>query len=92
MIVDVTATDQEKAAAYRALSGPSVERHGGHFVARGGRTVVLEGSWDPERLVVISFPSVEGAQRWYESEDYAEARAARAGGGTWNMVVVDGIA
>ena len=92
VVVDVTTTDQEKATAYRALSKPSIERHGGHFVARGGRTVILEGSWDPERLVVIWFPSIEAAQSWYDSEDYAEARAVRDGAGTYNMVVVEGAA
>lgn len=92
VVVDVTTTDQDKAAAYRALSKPSIERHGGHFVARGGQTVVLEGAWDPERLVVIWFDSIAAAQQWYDSEDYAEARATRAGAGTYNMVVVEGVA
>ncbi|HVU74774.1 MAG TPA: DUF1330 domain-containing protein [Mycobacteriales bacterium] len=92
VVVDVTTTDQDKANAYRALSKPSVERHGGHFVARGGETVVLEGSWDPERLVVIWFDSVAAARAWYESDDYREAREVRAGAGTYNMVVVEGVA
>jgi uncharacterized protein (DUF1330 family) len=91
VVVDVERTDLERAARYSELSGPSVERHGGRFLARGGATRVLEGEWDPERLVVIEFPSANAAQAWYDSEDYQEARAVRRGAGTWRMVVVDGV-
>jgi uncharacterized protein (DUF1330 family) len=52
VLVDISETDPERAARYRAMSGPSVERHGGHFFARGGAIHVLEGNWQPERLVV----------------------------------------
>jgi len=90
VVVDVSATDEDRAAQYRALSGPSVEKHGGRFVARGGALHVLEGDWEPARLVVIEFDSVDAARGWYESDDYAEARAVREGAGTWNMVVVEG--
>ena len=91
VVVDVERTDTERAARYSELSGPSVERHGGRFLARGGALQILEGDWEPERLVVIEFGSVDAAQAWYESADYREARAAREGAGTWRMVVVEGI-
>ena len=90
-VIDVQATDEDKAARYRELSGPSVEKHGGRFIVRGGATDVLEGTWDPERIVVIEFPSSEAARTWYESDEYRQARAVREGAGTWNMVVVDGV-
>jgi uncharacterized protein (DUF1330 family) len=91
VIVDVRSTDPERAARYRAMSGVSVERHGGSFLARGGAVHVLEGDWEPERLVVIEFGSVEAAQAWFGSDDYREARSVREGAGIWRMVVVDGI-
>ena len=90
LVVDVRATDPEKAAAYSKESGPSVVRHGGRFLARGGATEVLEGQWDPERLVVIEFESVDAARAWYDSDDYTAIRTMREGAGEWRMVVVDG--
>ena len=48
VVVDIHRTDLERAARYSARSGPSVERHGGRFLARGGKTVTLEGGWDPD--------------------------------------------
>ena len=92
VIVDVEEADPERAARYRARSGPSVERHGGHFLARGGALDVLEGDWQPGRLVVIEFESTAAARAWYESDDYGEARAVRQGAGAWRMVVVEGLA
>jgi uncharacterized protein (DUF1330 family) len=91
VVVDVERTDLERAARYTEMAGPSVQRHGGRYVARGGATRVLEGGWDPERLVVIEFESADAAQAWYESDDYRAARDVRAGAGTWRMVVVDGV-
>jgi uncharacterized protein (DUF1330 family) len=90
LVVDIRRTDPEKASRYSALSRPSVERHGGRYLARGGHTVVLEGSWDPERLVVIEFETIEAATAWYESEDYAAIKAIREGAGEWRMVIVEG--
>ena len=91
MLVDIETTDPDAAARYRELSGPSVARHGGRFIVRGGATRVLEGTWDPERLVVIEFPSMAVATEWYDSDDYCEAREVRAGAGTWRMVAVEGV-
>jgi uncharacterized protein (DUF1330 family) len=91
VVVDVEPTDPERAARYRELSGRSVEQHGGRFLARGGHLEMLEGDWQPERLVIIEFESAEAAQAWYDSEDYGAARAVREGAGTWRMVVVDGV-
>ena len=91
VVVDVERTDPERAARYSEMSGPSIERHGGRFLARGGALAVLEGDWDPDRLVVIEFASIDAARAWFESDDYREARAIREGAGTWRMVVVTGI-
>ena len=91
VVVDVASTDETRAARYRELSGPSIERHGGRFLVRGGPFDVLEGDWVPTRLVIAEFPSVAAAHEWYESEDYREARAVREGAGAWRMVVVEGL-
>lgn len=91
VVIDVESTDEDKAARYRELSGPSIERHGGRFLVRGGPFEVLEGDWVPTRLVIAEFPSVEAARRWYGSADYREARAVREGAGAWRMVVVEGV-
>ena len=88
MSIEPTASD---ASRYSERSGPSVVRHGGRYLARGGATVTLEGDWEPDRLVVIEFESVEAARAWYDSDDYREIRQMREGAGEWRMVVVEGV-
>ena len=90
VVVDATRTDVERATRYSEMVGPIVEAHGGRFLARGAPVDVLEGDWQPERVVVIEFPTAEAARRWYESEEYRAARDVRRGAGTWRMVVVEG--
>ena len=38
---------------------------------------MLEGDWNPTRLVVLEFADLEAAKRWYESEEYQEAKRLR---------------
>jgi uncharacterized protein (DUF1330 family) len=92
LVVDVHRTDPERASRYSQRSGPSVVQHGGRYLARGGTTTILEGDWDPDRLVVIEFESVGAAQAWYDSDDNREIRKMRDGAGEWRMVVVEGVA
>ena len=47
----------------RKLVGTSLAKYGGKFVARGGRIDVLEGDWNPKRVVICEFESVERARQ-----------------------------
>ncbi|WP_439523656.1 DUF1330 domain-containing protein [Marivita sp.] len=68
-IAHVTVTDPDAYAKYAELAGPAIAKHGGHFIARGGRYVQLEGQERP-RNVVAKFPSVEAAETCYHSAEY----------------------
>ncbi|MHA7876659.1 DUF1330 domain-containing protein [Roseivivax sp.] len=77
-IAHVHVTDAEAYGKYAELAGPAIAAHGGSFVARGGKYLVLEGNKtrdgaDRERHVVARFPSVEAAESCYRSEAYQEA-------------------
>jgi len=91
VVVDVRITDPERAARYAAVSPATVERYGGRYLARGGAISVLEGGWDPKRLVVIEFPSIEKAREWYGSPEYREVRRLREGAGEWRVLLVEGV-
>ena len=91
VITDSHVTDPEKYAQYAARTPAAVAAGGGHFLARGGETVVLEGDWQPARVVVIEFEDLAAAKRWYESQAYQEARTFREGAADFNMIVVEGV-
>lgn len=71
-IANVKVTDEESYMKYAALAGPAIKAHGGHFIARAGRYVQLEGN-DRPRNVVAKFPTVEDAEKCYNSSAYQEA-------------------
>lgn len=73
-IAHVTVTDPDAYAEYATRATAAIEAHGGEFLARGTRTVWLEGT-ERERNVVVRFPSVEDAENCYRSEAYREAFA-----------------
>jgi len=70
---------------------PSMEKYGGRFVARGGPIHVLEGEWPRERLIIAEFPSMERAQQWWVSLEYAEPKALRQATADSELVIVQGV-
>jgi uncharacterized protein (DUF1330 family) len=90
LVVDAKSTDPERMVEYRRLSSIAVEKFGGRFLVRGGAYEVLEGQWQPQRLVVIEFESRERAKAFYDSPEYVAARQARAGVSSFDMVLVEG--
>ncbi|HLF16918.1 MAG TPA: DUF1330 domain-containing protein [Candidatus Thermoplasmatota archaeon] len=77
VLVGVEVTDPEAYKAYRAKAAPTVMAHGGRYVARGGAVHHLEPGWDLHRTVILEFPSVEAAKRWYASPEYRKALPIR---------------
>ena len=91
VIVETDITDPERYEQYKAASPGAVAAGGGRFVVRGGELAVLEGEWNPARLVVLEFPDLDSAKRWYESERYQDAKKLREGAAHLKMVAVEGV-
>ncbi|MDR5651591.1 DUF1330 domain-containing protein [Ruixingdingia sedimenti] len=87
-IANVEVTDAEAYGRYAALAGPAIAKHGGAFLARGGRYVQLEGR-DRARNVVARFPSVEAAVACYHSPEYQAALDHARGASVRDLVVVE---
>ena len=90
LIVEVEVTDPKAYEDYRPLAGASIARHGGKFLVRGGKTETLEGGWAPKRIVVVEFPSVEAAKKFYNSEDYQEALKLRLAASRSKAILIEG--
>ena len=90
IIVDVVITDAQRYEEYKKLTPASLEPFEGKFVVRGGRCETLEGPWDPGRIVVVEFPSIDKAKAWWSSSGYAPAKALRQSAAVTRMIVVEG--
>lgn len=91
IIVEISIHDHVAYEAYKKLTPASLEPFGGRFIVRGGKTETLEGEWQPERIVVIEFASVERAKEWWGSKIYAEAKQIRQSAAHTRMIVVEGV-
>lgn len=89
VLVEVEIQDPKLYEDYKKMSLPAVEAFGGKFVVRGAQTESLEGDWNPQRLVVLEFPSVERAKEWYNSEQYTTAKNIRFQASKGKMLVVE---
>ena len=91
VIIETDIHDPEQYERYKVASPAAVAGGGGRFIARGGELAVLEGDWEPPRLVVLEFPDLETAKRWYDSPGYQEAKRLREGAANLRMVAVEGV-
>lgn len=87
-IAHVKVLDAEAYGKYAALAGPAIAKHGGTFLARGGRYVQLEGN-DRPRNVVARFPSLEAAVACYHSPEYQAALSHAIGASERDLMVVE---
>ena len=89
-IASVEVTDPEAYAEYAKRATPAIAAHGGVFLARAGRHVVLEGRARP-RNVVARFPSLDAAVACYNSPEYQEALSYARGASERDLIVVEEI-
>lgn len=91
-VVDVVeVTDSAVMEEYRRQVSATIARHGGRYLVRGGPFEVLEGDWTPGRVVVLEFPTLADARRWYDSEDYRGPKALRQRSARTRLVLVEGV-
>ena len=91
VIVNTDVKNPEAYEEYKALARPLVEQNGGRYLVRGGPHEVIEGSWNPTRLVLIEFPDKKSFERFYYSPEYKEAMKIRHANADADIVVVQGM-
>ena len=92
VIAHIDVSDPVRYEEYKKLAFATVTKYGGRYLARGPKPDVLEGDWHPKRLVLLEFPSAAQARTWWESPEYAPARAIRkATCSRSELVIIDGM-
>ena len=91
VIVDLDVKNDAALESYRRAVPGTVAKYGGRFLVRGGAYEVLEGSWQPKRVVVLEFPSMDALRRWYRSDDYKPLLADRLRHAEADLIAVEGV-
>ena len=91
VIADIEVTDPAAYEEYRKQVLAVVTKYGGKFVVRGGKIDPREGGWKPSRIVLLEFPSLAQAQKWYGSPEYAPLIALRQKASKGKLILVEGV-
>ncbi len=91
LICDVDVRDPAAYEAYKAEVPALIRRHGGEYLVRGGAHEVVEGDWNPVRVVLLGFPDAPSAKAFLADPQYAPLAALRHRVAHTDMVMVAGI-
>lgn len=91
VIADIEVLDPKRFEEYRQGVPATIAAHGGRYLARGGATEVLEGTWSPRRCVMLEFPDMERFRAWWDSPEYAPLKALRIASTRTDLVITQGV-
>lgn len=91
LIADIEVTDPVGYEEYKKHVPAIIAAHGGRYLARGGASEVLEGTWQPRRSAIIEFPSLASVKAFWDSAEYRPLRAIREQSARSNLVIVEGL-
>jgi uncharacterized protein (DUF1330 family) len=90
VIVEIEIHNFSEYEQYKRLAPSSVAAYGGRYIVRGGETETLEGDWKPNRIVILEFPDMAHAKKWWGSDEYLPAKLIRQRAAQTKMILVEG--
>jgi len=90
LIANLDVHDANAFEEYRQKVAPMIERFGGRYLVRGGKVRNLEGDLKLKRVIVLEFPSLAEAERFYDSPEYRPLIELRSKSTTSDVVIVEG--
>ena len=90
VIAEIDITDPAGYEEYRSQVPGVITKYGGKYIVRGGKVESMEGGWQPKRLAVVEFPSMDQAQKFYRSAEYAPLIKLRQKASRGKLIIVDG--
>ena len=91
MIVDVDVRDAARYEDYKREVPALIAKHGGEYLVRGGAHEVIEGDWQPTRMVMFRFPSRAAIRAFMDDPDYRPLAALRHEIARSRIIAVDGL-
>jgi len=90
VVGEIEVTDPAAYEEYRKQVAAVNAKYNGRFLVRGGKVESLEGGWSPKRFVIVEFPSMEQAQKWYRSAEYGPLIKLRQKASKGKLIIVEG--
>jgi uncharacterized protein (DUF1330 family) len=90
LIAEVEVNNPELYARYAEKVPGVIARYGGRYLVRGGQVSPMSGGWNPQRLIVMEFPSAEQLRRCFASPEYRDILPLREQSTASRAIVVEG--
>ena len=90
LIIEINIKNPEVYSGYVERVFDLVTRHGGRYLARGGKTTPVAGDWHPERVILIEFDTAEQVEKCFASTEYLEIAPVREQSTTSRAIMVEG--
>ena len=90
-IAQLKFTDRAAYDRYQAAFLDVFRRHPGTLLAADESPEVVEGHWDGEKVVLMSFPDQAAFRGWAQSAEYQEISADRRAGADTVVLLVKGL-
>ncbi len=91
LIAEVEVIDPAAYEDYRKQVPPIIAKYGGKYLVRGGKVESKEGGWAPPRFVIVEFPTMEQARKFYDSREYAPVLAIRKKASNSRLILAEGL-
>lgn len=90
-IAQLKITDRAAYDRYQAQFMSVMKRYEGRVLAADEKPQVIEGEWDRDKVVLLSFPDEKAFRDWAESPEYLEIAKDRKAGSDAVVLLVKGI-
>jgi uncharacterized protein (DUF1330 family) len=91
-IAQISITDQDSYNRYQARFMEVFGRFKGRLLAADASPQVVEGPWDREKVILMSFPDEQSFQEWAHSPAYQEISIDRKAGSNGVVLLAKGLA
>ena len=91
VIFDVDIRDAVRYTEFMTKVKPALAEAGARYLARGGEHKIYEGDWEPRRIVLLEFPSVEAWEGFYNGPVYQGLKEIRDACSSARLVAVEGL-
>ncbi len=91
VIFDIEIRDPARYQEFMAGVKPALEAAGARYLARGDAHKMYEGNWEPRRIVLLEFPSVEAWETFYNGPTYQGLKSIRDECSSARLVSVVGL-
>jgi uncharacterized protein (DUF1330 family) len=90
LVAEVKILDKEMYSRYTEKVPQVIGRYGGRYIARTSDIKPMAGGWEPDKVVIIGFDSMERLEECFNSPEYMEILPLRKKSTESRAIIVEG--